>query len=58
GAVVIPAAMLEEVAQAAAEQERMEDWIMGEVEKGHALPGLYPPNEETRARYERERERG
>jgi regulator of RNase E activity RraA len=58
GAVVIPAALLNEVADAAAEQERMETWIMGEVEKGQALPGLYPPNEETRARYQRERDSG
>lgn len=28
---------------------------MGEVEKGVGLPGLYPPNAETRARYEAER---
>jgi regulator of RNase E activity RraA len=55
GAVVIPAALLADVAKAAHEQEQMESWIMGEVEKGHALPGLYPPNEENRARYERER---
>jgi regulator of RNase E activity RraA len=55
GAVVIPAAMLEDVAHAADEQERMETWIMGEVEKGHPLPGLYPPNEENKARYQRER---
>jgi regulator of RNase E activity RraA len=55
GAVVIPAAMLEDVARAAEEQERMETWIMGEIEKGQALPGLYPPNEENRARYQRER---
>jgi regulator of RNase E activity RraA len=51
GAVVIPAAMAEEVAAAAAEQERMEAWIMDEVKSGAALPGLYPMNEETRARY-------
>jgi hypothetical protein len=25
---------------------------MGEVEAGAALPGLYPPNAENRARYE------
>ncbi len=52
GAVVIPAALGDEVAALAAEQERMEAWIMSEVEKGAALPGLYPPNAETRARYE------
>jgi regulator of RNase E activity RraA len=51
GAVVIPQAMLAEVAEAAAEQEIQEGWIMGEIEKGTALPGLYPPNEETKARY-------
>ena len=54
GAVVIPKALVAEVAAAAEEQERLEAWIMGEVEKGVALPGLYPPSEETRARYERE----
>jgi regulator of RNase E activity RraA len=55
GAVVIPQAIAAEVAAAAAEQERLEEWIMGEVEKEVPLPGLYPPNEETRARYEKER---
>jgi len=55
GAVVIPQAMLAEVATEAEEQERLEAWIMGEVEKGAALPGLYPPNAETKARYEKER---
>lgn len=55
GAVVIPQTLVAEVAGAAAEQERLEGWIMGEVEKGVPLPGLYPPNAETRARYDRER---
>lgn len=54
GAVVIPAALLEAVTEAAVEQERLEGWIMGEVAKGHRLPGLYPPNAETKARYEAE----
>ena len=52
GAVVIPAALVAEVAAAGAEQERMEAWIVREVEKGAALPGLYPMNAETKARYE------
>ena len=51
GAVVIPAALLDEVVPEAVEQEREEEWIMGEIAKGVTLPGLYPPNEETRARY-------
>jgi regulator of RNase E activity RraA len=55
GAVVIPQALVAEVAAAATEQERLESWIMGEVEKGVPLPGLYPPNAETQARYETEK---
>jgi regulator of RNase E activity RraA len=51
GAVVIPAALLDGVVAAAAEQERLEAWIMTEVEKGVPLPGLYPPNAEAKARY-------
>ncbi|HWL85971.1 MAG TPA: ribonuclease activity regulator RraA [Polyangiaceae bacterium] len=52
GAVVIPAALLDDVLAEAPEQERMEDWIMSEVERGIALPGLYPMNIDTKARYE------
>lgn len=52
GAVLIPAALLDHVVAAAPEQERFEAWIMQEVERGAALPGLYPPNAENRARYE------
>jgi regulator of RNase E activity RraA len=54
GAVVVPAALLEEILPVAIEQERLEAWIVGEVEKGAVLPGLYPANAETKARYERE----
>ena len=51
GAVVIPQAMLAEVAELAAEQEAQETWIMGEVQKGAPLPGLYPPNDKNKAKY-------
>jgi regulator of RNase E activity RraA len=51
GAVVIPAALLDEVVTEAIEQERLENWIMGEVAKDIPLPGLYPPNAETKVRY-------
>jgi len=54
GAVVIPKALLADVAAAAPEQERFENWVMSEVERGVPLPGLYPPNAETRARYEKD----
>src|SRR5206468_3992676 len=52
GAVVIPAAFVDEVAKLGPEQERLEAWIVTEVERGEKLPGLYPPNEATKARYE------
>jgi regulator of RNase E activity RraA len=52
GAVVVPAAMVDEVSALAVEQERLESWIMDEIHRGVPLPGLYPPNDETRARYE------
>lgn len=51
GAVVIPQALLDTVVEEAAEQEALENWIMAEVDKGSALPGLYPPNELNRARF-------
>jgi regulator of RNase E activity RraA len=54
GAVLIPAALLDEVAAEAVEQERSETWIMHEVSRGAVLPGLYPMNAETKARYLRE----
>jgi regulator of RNase E activity RraA len=57
GAVVIPQALVNAVAAAGEEQERLEAWIVGKVEGGEALPGLYPPNAENRARYEAERGR-
>ncbi|MCP8938020.1 ribonuclease activity regulator RraA [Alsobacter sp. SYSU M60028] len=52
GAVLIPAALLDAVLAEAPEQERMEAWIMDEVAKGVQLPGLYPMNAETKARYQ------
>jgi regulator of RNase E activity RraA len=52
GAILIPDAYLPEVLAAGPEQERLEAWILEEVKKGAALPGLYPPNAEAMARYE------
>ncbi|HEY6336696.1 MAG TPA: ribonuclease activity regulator RraA [Alphaproteobacteria bacterium] len=57
GAVVVPAALVDEVAKLGVEQERLEGWIMREVESGRKLPGLYPPDAETKARYEAETKR-
>lgn len=52
GAVLIPAALLNDVVTAAVEQERLEGWIMQQVESGQPLPGLYPPNDANKAAYQ------
>jgi regulator of RNase E activity RraA len=51
GAILIPDAFLPEVLAAGPGQERLEAWILDEVKKGAALPGLYPPDAEAMARY-------
>lgn len=51
GAVLVPLAMLDEILNEAPEQEAQEAWIMEEVDRGVPLPGLYPMNEDTKARY-------
>lgn len=51
GAVLIPQALLDHVLAEGPEQERMEGWIVDQVNAGAVLPGLYPMNAETKARY-------
>jgi len=55
GAVVIPKALVASVVAEGPEQERLEAWIMKQVDKGIPLPGLYPMNEQTKQRYEAEK---
>jgi regulator of RNase E activity RraA len=55
GAVVVPQALLDHVVQEGPAQEAQEAWIVNEVNRGAVLPGLYPMNAETKARYEREK---
>jgi regulator of RNase E activity RraA len=52
GAVVIPQDLVEFVAAEGEEHERYESWVVSEVDRGVPLPGLYPPNEEAKARYQ------
>src|SRR5580693_10443620 len=52
GAVLIPAALVNDVVELGPEQERFEAWVMEEVKGGHVLPGLYPPDANTKLRYE------
>jgi regulator of RNase E activity RraA len=52
GAVVIPQNLIDFVVAEGEEHERYETWVVSEVERGVKLPGLYPPNEEAKKRYE------
>jgi regulator of RNase E activity RraA len=52
GAVLIPQDLVDFVVSEGAEHERYESWVVSEVERGVPLPGLYPPNDEAKARYE------
>jgi regulator of RNase E activity RraA len=58
GVVVIPQHLADEVAADAAEQEKLEAFILERIRNGAALPGTYPPNAETRAAYAEWRKRG
>jgi regulator of RNase E activity RraA len=49
--VVIPRHLAAEVARDAAEQERLEAFILEKVQQGAALPGTYPPGAATLEEY-------
>jgi len=53
GAVVIPAAMAADVAEAGVEQERFERFVQRRIGEGASVVGLYPPDESTRGDYQR-----
>ena len=53
GAVVIPASLVVEVAEAGIEQERFERFVQRRVAEGAAVVGLYPPDEQSLEEYRR-----
>jgi len=53
GVLCIPRGVAEEVARAAAEQARLEEFVVGKLRAGAPLPGTYPPDEQTLAEYRR-----
>jgi len=57
GVAVIPSSMADDVARDAAEQEELEEFLLQRVADGAALPGIYPPNEATKAAFEEWRKR-
>ena len=56
--VVVPRHLAAEVAADAAEMERRERFLFKEIEAGRSIKGVYPPDEETSARYRAAKERG
>lgn len=52
GVVVIPAALADDVARDADEQERVEDYILERVRSGDSIRGVYPLGEGHRTEYE------
>jgi regulator of RNase E activity RraA len=53
GVVVLPAALAEEIAHDALEQEEREAWALERVQAGDSIRGVYPIADERRAEYER-----
>jgi regulator of RNase E activity RraA len=51
GVVVVPRHLADEIANDAAEQEHLEDFLITLVQDGAPLLGTYPPSEETKAAY-------
>lgn len=56
GVVVIPRAKADEVAVSALEREELETFVLSRVKEGSAIPGTYPPNEETRQAFQKWRQ--
>jgi regulator of RNase E activity RraA len=52
GVIAIPRHLAKEVAHDAAEQERLEQFVIEEVRKGAPVIGTYPPKEAALARYQ------
>lgn len=52
GVVVVPRHLAAEIAQPAADQEELEQFVLQKIEGGVPLRGTYPPNEQTIAEYE------
>jgi len=52
GVIIIPAELAEEIAAEAKGMEQYEAWVLDQVKGGASIIGLYPMNEETRARFD------
>lgn len=57
GVIVIPYHVVERVAEAAHEQELIEEFIIKKVQGGSPIIGVYPPDEQTRAEFHQQHRR-
>ncbi len=51
GVVCIPRHLAPQIAQPAARQEELEEFLLGRIDQGAALPGTYPPDDATLQAY-------
>jgi regulator of RNase E activity RraA len=58
GVVVVPAALAEEVARGAEEQEEQEAWALERVQAGDSIVGVFPLGDDRRAEFENWRAAG
>lgn len=52
GVVCIPRHLADEVSRTAADLDELEAFVLEKIKAGAAVPGTYPPSEQTRAEYE------
>jgi regulator of RNase E activity RraA len=55
GVIIVPAELADDLAAEAAGMEEYEAWVLEQVKNGASIIGLYPMNDEIRARYDAER---
>ena len=51
GVIVIPVEIADEISQEAIKMEQFEDYVIEQVQAGAKVIGLYPPNDESLAKY-------
>ena len=51
GVIVVPRHLADEVARDSFEQERLEKFVAIRIGQGREIPGVYPPNDQTKADY-------
>ena len=51
GAIVVPRHLADEVGRDSFEQERLEKFVAIRIGQGREIPGVYPPNDQTKKDY-------